>query len=202
VLAKLEHQFSKRVHQLAQCCTRAEKALTMRALRPADVYKVHGSCFVSICASWEAYLIDVLGTCACTKKGRRLAIVRPKSRNVFNSILLFPGRNYPPIANLSAATDAAKVFLHPEGRPFSVISEVNQTFLTQAQLIRNAIAHGSTFALEQFRKKVSGVDSLPPRKQSPEHYLNHTFRKNPSQRRWEIYFHAFRLSAAEITRGW
>jgi hypothetical protein len=82
------------------------------------------------------------------------------------------------------------------------VSDHNRTLLQQAVLIRNAIAHESSFAMHQFRNKVPGVATLPHSKRAPAAFLRHVFRVAPAQRRVDLYFAAYQSAAREIAAAW
>ena len=136
----------------------------------------------------------------CTKRGNT-RVATFKNRSHFRKLLLFPDRNYIGIQGLSRAQGLASLFV-AKGRPFSVVAEPNRTHIQQAVLVRNAIAHQSSFAVKIFREKVPGVASLPTSKRMPGAFLRHEFRVSPTQRRFELYLAAFQSAANEIARAW
>lgn len=89
-----------------------------------------------------------------------------------------------------------------EGRPISAVSDDNRRLIGEAVRIRNAIAHDSIRAKKEFKEKVPGVVSLPHSRRTPGAFLRHEFRRNPVQRRYEIYFGAYSMSAKEIADAW
>jgi hypothetical protein len=64
----------------------------------------------------------------------------------------------------------AKAFL-AGGRPFSTVSLADRKVLERAALIRNALAHDSTFAIRQFSLAFVDGLGLPPEQHSPPGYL-------------------------------
>ena len=169
-----------------------------------DVELVYCSGFLSICSQWESLLEQVLYEVVCGKASkipgnRRHATFR--TRRDLEKVLLFPEKAYLSIPNLKRAEALAALFVN-EGRPISAVTERNQTLLEQAMRIRNAIAHDSSFARKKFREGVPGVRALSPAKRTPGAFLRHEFRQQPSQRRCEVYFAAFRDAATEIARAW
>ena len=53
-----------------------------------------------------------------------------------------------------------------------------------------------------FREKVPGVDALLPHRRNPGPFLRFEFRKEPAQRRYEVYFGAFQGAATELRDSW
>lgn len=170
----------------------------------ADTELVYSSSFLSICCQWEGLLEAALLEVVCgppsTKPGRqRLATFKGKAH--LRDVLLHPRKEYIGLENLRKAVDLAALFIQ-EGRPFSEVSQSNQTHLQQAVLVRNAIAHQSDVAIKKFRVSVPGVASLPAMKRTPGAFLRHQFRINPDQTRFELYVTAFRSAASEIESAW
>lgn len=194
----------RRVLRFRRCCARIEGEFARKRLRVTDVELVYSSSFLSVCSQWEAFLEETLFETVCGEKSsrqenRRFATFQ-KRKNL-REVLLFPHKGFLSIPNLKDAEALAALFIN-QGRPISAVSEQNRTFLQQAVWIRNAIAHESSFAIEQFRAKVPGVTTLPRSKRSPGAFLRHEFRVAPSQRRVELYFAAYQSAAKEIAYAW
>jgi hypothetical protein len=181
-----------------------EAGFARRRLLVTDVELLYSSSFLSVCSQWESLLKEVILEAVAGRKSakpgnERFATFR--SRRRLEALLLFPDKEFISLSNLKRASSLAALFIR-DGRPVSAVSEPNRTFLQQAVLIRNAIAHQSTFALEQFRTKVPGITALPQSKRHPGAFLRHEFRVSPSQRRYELYFAAFQSAAREISAAW
>ena len=197
-------RFSRRLSALHRCCERVEEQLADGRLLVQDVELVYGSTFLSACSSWESLLEEMLYEVVCglpsRKKGNfRLAEFR--SRGHFREVLHHPRKEYISMASVASVVQTASLFIN-EGRPFTSISEPNQTLLKQAFWIRNAIAHQSDFALRVFREKVPGVGSLPANKRVPGTFLRVVFRVSPTQRRYEPYFAAMQSASSELRQSW
>lgn len=197
-------RFSRRVNRYHSCCVRIEREFARKRLLVTDVELVYSSSFLSVCSQWESLLQEILFEAVCgdeslRRENRRYATFL--KRRHFEEVLLFPGKEYLSIPNLDRAEELAALFIK-QGRPISAVSESNRTFLQQAVRIRNAIAHESSFATRQFQKSVPGVGALPRSKRSPGAFLRHEFRTAPSQRRYELYYAAYRSAANEIAVAW
>ena len=196
--------FVRRVSSFQKRCARIERQFDNNRLQVTDVELVYESSFLSVCSQWESLLRETLFEVVCgeesTKRGNT-RVATFKNRSHFRKLLLFPDRNYIGIPGLSRAQGLASLFV-AKGRPFSVVAEPNRTHIQQAVLVRNAIAHQSSFAVKIFREKVPGVASLPTSKRMPGAFLWHEFRVSPTQRRFELYLAAFQSAANEIARAW
>lgn len=203
-LPDLASRFIRLVLRYRRCCIRIEQEFARKRLRITDVELVYSSSFLSVCSQWESFLQDILFETVCgeesVKRGNR-RYVTFATRNHLKSVLRFPDKGYLSIPNLKRAEELTALFIR-HGRPISVVSEQNRTFLYQAVQIRNAIAHESSFAKQHFQNNVPGVDALPRQKRFPGAFLRHEFRTAPSQRRYELYYAAYRSAAKEISDAW
>ncbi len=194
----------RHVDLLSYCCQRLERQFDVGRVKVTDVELVYASSFLSVCTRWEAFLEQSLFEVVCGAEPsslRKYRTVNFGSREALRRVLLYPGKKYIGISSLQDAVGVAELFVK-DGRPFSGVSEANLTFLQQAMWIRNAIAHQSDHAMRLFTTKVPGVGSLPRNRRSPGSFLRTVFRRSPIQRRYEIYFTAFKQSAVEIWKGW
>jgi len=196
--------FRRHIDRLHRCTARLEQQLADKRVSITDVELLYTSAFLSVCARWGSFLEDSLVEVSCGRTSRfranyRLAEFR--SRSALRRLLLFPDKDYISLPSLKHATALAALLVN-EGRPFSQISEANQTHIQQAGWIRNAIAHQSDYSLRLFRDKVPGASSLPHNRQRPGAFLRAIFRVSPTQRRYEIYFTAFKSAASEVLNGW
>ncbi len=197
-------RFIRQISRLRRCCQRIEAQFKRDGLRVTDVLLVYTSSFLSACARWEALLEESLFEVVCGRESTRRGNFRHatfRSRSHFRNVLLYPKKDYLSLHSLRSTIDLASLYVNA-GRPFSEISETNQTHLEQAMWIRNSIAHQSDFALRVFREKVPGLGSLLPNQRMPGHFLRFEFRTSPSQRRYELYFGAFQSAAREMERSW
>ena len=196
--------FVRQITRLEGCCQRIEAQFVHGGLHVTDVLLIYTSSFVSACARWEALLEECLFTAVCGARSKRPGNFRHatfRSRARFRNVALYPNKDYFSFQSLKSTIEFASLFVNA-GRPFSQISEANQTHLQQAMWIRNAIAHESDFAMRLFREKVPGVSSLPPNRRTPGHFLRFEFRTSPTQRRSELYFAAMKSAARELENSW
>jgi hypothetical protein len=203
-LKKLTESFQNHIDTLYGCVARLELQLVNRKVSITDVELLYSSAFLSACARWEGFLEGSLIEASCGQASSLKGNYRHaefRSRSVLRNLLLFPDKDYISLPSVKHATAMASLLIN-EGRPFSQISEPNRTYIQQAGWIRNAIAHQSDFSLRIFRDKVPGVSSLPRNRRLPGTFLRREFRTSPSQRRFEIYFTAFKSAAAEILDSW
>ena len=183
---------------------RLEKHFVNHEVSVTDVELLYTSAFLSVCARWESFMEDSLVEAACGCGSRKRTNYRHaefRSRPTLRRLLLYPDKKYVSLPSLKAAIEVASMLVN-EGRPLSQISEANQTYIQQAAWIRNAIAHQSDHSLRVFREKVPGVSSLPHAHRRPGRFLRTVFRSSPAQRRYEIYFAAFKSAAKEVFEAW
>ena len=203
-LGEYAERFTRSIRRYADCCARMEKEHRLGRLRITDIELVYSSSFLSVCSRWETFLEGVLIECVCgvesSKPGNwRKATFR--SRKDMSSILTHRGSPYLSVGTVEDA-ERLMVLLVNKGRPVSAVSEANRTLIGQATQIRNAIAHDSTKAKQNFREKVPGVRALANSRQTPGAFLRHEYRAHPNRRRYEIYFAAFQMAANEIGSAW
>ncbi len=136
-----------------------------------------------------------------SERARRLRLAAFSSRKQFERVLLHPNKKYLGISNVKEAQKITSLFVR-DGIPFTAIDDASMTYLQQAVSIRNAIAHQGDHAVKLFRDSVPGVDQLRPAKRFPGAFLRHIFRQSPSQRRYELYFAAYKRSARLIADAW
>ena len=203
-LSRRVDEFVNHIVRLSNCCRRIEEQFGHGRLRVSDVELVYTSSFLSACSRWESLLEQCLYDTVCGAESPRRGNYRLasfRSRWHLQQVLLHPNKDYVSFQSLKQTKELAALFTN-EGRPFSAISESNQTYIQQAMWIRNAIAHQSDFALGLFRERVPGVDALLPNKQVPGPFLRFEFRVSPTQRRYELYFGALQRAAVEVHDAW
>ena len=201
---ELAARFERSVSGLDACCTRIENQFAKGRIRITDVEQIYSGCFLSVHSRWETFLEETLYETVCGgkerdfRKGKKMVF---RNRKDFRSTLEYVHGPYLSIGAVERAIKLAEVFVQ-NGRPISAISELNRTRITEGVRIRNAIAHDSRDARRKFREKVPGVAQLPKNRRVPGAFLRHSFRRNPSQMRYEIYFAAYRSASREIGRAW
>ena len=168
---------------------------------------IYESAFLASCGQFEAILKVLLQEFVCgvpSSTPQALhALVRPRSRQAFD-VVLRQGRPFAECLPYDKLADLAKLYLR-DGRPFTdigVVMPAERQLLSEAVLVRNAIAHRSDYAMRQFRTKVPGVDRLPPNRQFPGPHLKKVFRIQPEQQYIEAYFGCFEAMAGTLYRAW
>ena len=196
--------FLNRIDRLHACCVRVEKQFGLKRLGVIDAELVYASSFLSICCQWEGFLESALLEVVCgapSHKPRRKRLATFKGKKHFREVLLYPGKEYIGLESLRKTIALTELYV-PDGMPFSEVSEVNQTYLQQAVLVRNAIAHQTDVAIRKFRANVPGVSSLSKQKRTPGAFLRHQFRHGPNQTRFDLYAIAFKSAASDIKGAW
>jgi hypothetical protein len=164
----------------------ANKLLTRRAVEHTYV-----GLFLSAYTAFEGFLEDLFVGLLVAKsgqvfhRGKATPRVVIRSKKVAFQILLKPGKDYLDWLPYNYTIERANAFFRG-GRPFTTLVDVHRDHLTKIVVLRNAIAHQSSFAQEQFTKKVIGSTKLPPRERTPARYLCGNFRNSPAQTRQEV----------------
>lgn len=204
-LDEIAAKFSRTVIRHSRCCERVEREFERRRkLKIIDVELLYSSCFASVFSQWEVFLEDVIFETVCGAESRKHGNARYvvfQSRERFRRVILPGGDSYLSMTTVEKAEAFSSRFVQG-GRPISQVTPQNRSYIGQAVLIRNAIAHDSGAAKRKFKEKVPGVRALPSGKQQPGSFLRHMFRVRPNQRRYEIYFGAYRAAAGEIAAAW
>lgn len=201
---KISKSFQRHIDRLAGCADRLEMLFDNHKVSVTDVELVYISAFLSACARWESFMEDTIIETSCGRGSRSQTnsrYVNFRSHAALRRLLLYPDKDYISLPSLKNGIALASILVK-QGRPLSQISESNQTHIQQAVWIRNAIAHQSDYSLRMFRDKVPGVTSLPQRSRRPGPFLRTVFRSSPTQRRYEIYFTAFKSAANEVMGAW
>lgn len=200
----LSESFQRHIDRLAGCVERLEKHLVNREVSVTDAELLYTSAFLSVCARWQSFMEDSIIEASCGRESRSRTNYRHvefQSRAALRRLLLYPDKDYISLPSLKQGIAMASLLVN-QGRPLSQISEPNQTHIQQAVWIRNAIAHQSDHSLRVFREKVPGVSTLPHPRRRPGPFLRTVFRSSPTQRRYEIYFTAFKSAAKEVMKAW
>lgn len=203
--AKLIHsRYDKRFDRLLGARERAKLLADAGQIRVADSYLVYESAFINAVASFEGLLQEIFVEFACgdpPRKRKRGSKITIASRDTFRDIL-FDGKRYREFLPYKDRTLVlAKRFLR-DGRPFTDITDTDRELLAHAMRIRNAIAHQSDFAMKEFRKKVPGVESMPPRNRFPGPLLSTVFRTNPKQTYFELYVITLKKVSRFLVEEW
>ncbi len=188
-LKDLIDDFSRRLTSLESTRKKIESLYTSGHIAGRDVEHVYEAIFLSSMTTFEALLENLFFGLLMGRYTSGLPNARCKisirSEQVGREILLGGGA-YLDWLPYSRTEDRAKLYF-ASGLPFTILNDGEKSFLKQSLFIRNAVAHKSRFAMEQFREKVNGVSGLPPRQRTPAGFLRSVFRAAPIQCRYENF---------------
>ncbi len=176
----LAGQYKKRLDRLRSCCRRVDQLQKTGTLNIGDSDLLYESTFLNAIGLFEGVLEALLFEFVCGKASRKrghYSLLKTRTHSDYRTILL-KGRRYIDLLPYSELIDTVKMYLN-DGKPFTEVEDDDRQILAQATLIRNAIAHRSTFALAKFRKDIRGVGSLPSNRQFPGPLLRKTYRAFP-----------------------
>ncbi len=187
-LDDLAVKFQSEIRRLGRNCNRAEVLFRRGSIRLRDCELIYEASFIASVADFEqmfeAMLVEMIRMGRGTIKGS-YSLISAKSRIAIRRVVL-GGKPYAEFMPIDKAVKRAAVFLS-EPVPFAKIGRAETDILSQAMYVRNAIAHGSEYAAEIFRRKVVGVNDLPLNRRRPGAYLRQEFRGGPAQTRHELY---------------
>lgn len=154
-------------------------------LSTVDVRRVHAGALISFQAfveqSLERLFMGILMG-RFTAEGTR-SMVRIESEVVARKVM-GAGRNYATWIPYDTTERRAKAFLS-RGMPFSSLEKADRRVLNDLSTLRNALAHESAWALNQFRKTFTDGKGLPPDQLMPAGYLRGSH--NPGQSRFSYH---------------
>jgi hypothetical protein len=195
--------YRRRLDRLRACITRVERNCARGSLLVSDCELVYESTYLAGIGLLEATLAELFTEFIWTGRGTRpgsFALMRPRTRDNLQKIVR---RDRPYVAYLpyKDCLDMAKLFLN-DGKPFSLVTDAEKKILADAILVRNAIAHKSSFALAKFRSQVPGVDSLPRNRRLPGAYLRRTYRAYPNETWYDLYLQTFDGISQTVASSW
>lgn len=166
-------RFEREVDRLQRVADSGQAAATDGAIRASDLDYLLASSFQAIYASFETFLEELffevlLGRSGIESAGPRVAFgSRPEAERVLLREARAPFLTWLPISNTVKRADTYLT----RGRPFNRLHRrgTDLAILDRAKTVRNAIAHNSGAAREQFLRLQMG--RLPNSRRSPAGYL-------------------------------
>lgn len=167
-------------------------------VRKTDIETIYEALFLRSVTSFESFLEKLfmaimLGKANAVGGSRMMKAV---SKSALEAILL-QNNNYLDWLPYSKTEGRANIYLK-DGKPFTAISEGDKAQIKTITLIRNAIAHKSEFATNQFKEKVIGGRLLLASEKRPAGFLRSQVRSNPRQLRFEVYVSELARIAASL----
>lgn len=178
---------------IEQTRVRIENAVSPNGLRATDAERAYEALFLRSFTIFEFYLEtlfyrSITGSIKYPKTHLQCR-AGMLTRNAAN-IMVFKQEKYltwMPYDNTRARAEIWFV----GGRPFTLLSDPQRQFLTQATAIRNAIAHSSSHSRSEFLKKVVGNSSVPARDKAPARWLRRKTRIGHSDTYFQVYLSLF-----------
>jgi hypothetical protein len=195
--------YQSAVQRARTCCKRIDRLFQDGHVKAADCDLIYESAFLNSIGRFEALLNHLLREFVCGAASRianQHALVDPRSRDAFDTILT-SGRQYIELMPYKTCVDTAKRFLR-DGKPFSDVVETDRHILSQAMLVRNAIAHRSESAIGKFRRDVSGVSAIVAHRQFPGPYLRRMYRSHPQATWNDLYLDTFEKVGRQLALAW
>lgn len=187
-LDEIGRSYVAAINRLAVCCQRVDGLHNHQRLPVTEVELVYESAFLNAVSRFEGLLNELLDEFVCGKHESRHGnrpLLSVRSRAAFRTIVR-GDRAYVDLMPYPQCVKVAERFI-ADGGPFSALSDDDMRLLKQISLIRNAIAHRSDRAVEDFRAKVPGVDVLPAHRRFPGTLLRRVFRAHPAQN-WNAFY--------------
>jgi len=183
-------EFHKRVQRLDRTRHRIEQAYSRGLLHLVDVEASYSGLFLQVVLAYESAMEDfVLGLLVrpggvASQDPNVRGSVSVRSYSHAHDLASGPGGRYPSWIGKKDLLDISKLLLK-KGAPFDALPPTQWHFVEQSRYIRNAVAHPSENALNQFRRHVIQSTPLPKREQTVSGYLRG--RGTPAQTRWELF---------------
>jgi len=193
------NDFFKSLHSLDYTRKRMEHLFQDRRITLGDINSVYEALFLRAVTSFEGYLEDLFLSILKKKtqypKSRVNLRMTPASNDALMDILLQGGK-YMTWLPFDNTEKRAKIYLK-DGRPFCELDDGDKSKMKSITVIRNAIAHKSSHAMNEFVRTVIGSQSLLRGEKKPAGYLRSQIRTGPVQNRFEVYiFELARIAQA------
>src|SRR5947199_4623387 len=170
---RVRQKFLRRIQHLEFTRARMEQLHTRDIIVQRDIDSVYEALFLRAVVSFEAFLEDlffaILSGRAKYARGRIRLRMKASNAEALRDILL-QGDKYMEWLPFPRTEERARLYLH-DGQPFTAIDDGAKSTLKTITTIRNAIAHSSDHAIDQFNKLVVGNQALLPSEKRPSGYL-------------------------------
>ena len=196
----LSDALGRHLAALERTRTRLKRLTAADHIARRDIEQVYAGLFIGAVTSFERFLEDLfLGLLV-----RSLipgAGVRPRadfhSYRVARDIIL-GNRSYVDWLPYQWTEDRANAFF-TRGRPFSGLTTQQRNSLKHCVTLRNALAHRSDHARQQFERELLGGAPLPLNERTPAGFLRSVFRVNPTQTRFQNLTSELHTIATSLT---
>lgn len=202
--SEIAKAFSRHVKRLDGTRTRIEDAHKLGLLHVADVEASYGGLFLQALVAYEAAVEDFFLGLLVRPGGVVSAVpgvrARLTVRSYGHALELAAGRKskFPSWIGQQDLKEAASLFLK-SGAPFHTAAgapSLNWHYVEKSRFIRNAIAHPSQYAHQQFRKHLIGDLALPSRERRVAGFLRGA--ASGSQTRWEVFVAGLEMFVQQV----
>jgi hypothetical protein len=164
-----------------------------------DLHSVYEALFLRALTGFEDFIeklfFSILNGRTKHSKKRVSIRITPSSNSALYEIV-YQNDKYLKWIPFENTENRARLYLNG-GRPFSELDDAGRSTIRTVTTIRNAIAHKSPHALNEFKRKVIGAAVLLPGEKRPAGYLRS--RANPIQNRFEIYIIELARIASDLS---
>lgn len=192
--------YQRSLQRLNSTRARMEKLFADGRIRKMDIESVYEGLFLRAVTSFETYIerlfMDVLMRRTSHTHDRARVLVEVADEEILQTILL-QGRKYNDWLPYDNTIKRAKLYLR-DGKPFTLITSVDHNTLKTITFIRNAIAHKSRHALDQFHTNVVAPLPLLRDEKRPAGFLRSQLRASPRQLRFEAFINELGRIATDL----
>jgi|ERR1700722_2800366 len=183
-------KFQQTLRTLDYTRARMEDLYLGKRIVRRDLDSVYESLFLRAVTSFEGFVEDlflsILERRTYYKPARNVSLrMKAISHEALMEIVL-QGDQYLKWLPFKETEKRARLYLI-DGKPFTEIDNGDRTQVQTITTIRNAIAHRSRYAMNEFQVKVIGSRSLLPREKKPAGYLQSRIGSGGSPTRFEVY---------------
>jgi len=154
-----------------------------------DLDTVYEALFLRTVTGFEVFIEEhfIAIVSGREKLGKRRVSVRMNATSAGALMdILLQGDAYMTWLPFAKTEKRAQIYLK-DGKPFSELSDGDRSMIRSITIIRNAIAHRSSHAAQEFSRVVIGSQHLLPTEKTPAGFLRSQVRTGPTRNRFEIY---------------
>lgn len=199
--AQVCEDFVDHLDDLEATRQRVEQAHSGNIIQENDVEHVYGGLVLSVFAAFEGFLDELFfGLISGDVDPPHGVILKgPVECVEVAQGALTSGKNYLEWLPYRHTMERADIFFEG-GLPFRSVQDSQRSTLALFWRVRNAIAHSSRHAREEFLKVV-GDQKVTQRERTPIGYLRGTYRRGPSQTRYELMVAQLKSIALIVSKG-
>ena len=168
---------------------RMEELYSQKDIALRDLDAVYEALFLRAVTSFEVFLEDqfiaIVGGRANLPRGRASPRMTATSAKALSDILL-QGDAYMVWLPFLHTERRAHIYLK-DGKPFSDLTDGDKSMIRYITIIRNAIAHRGSHAMNEFGRVIIGSQSLLRAEKTPAGFLRSRVRTGPTRNRFEVY---------------